>query len=273
MIPEATETAALRDRIADLEQQLKLSDEGADRLAQRCLELEQHVLAVDPKQELHTGSPLLLPQLFYDTGIGFSAQDSITAPATCCNEITHEVMASFELPTDAVALRFDPGELPCCVTNLTLSDERLTCRPTNGISLAADRALFVRNDPNFLLEGLTKYPAGSKLVITYYYYPLEQLAHEPLFNAVLDSVKQTQQHNDEELAALTQSLQQSQQQAEDLQQQLAAQQQHSAVLQQQLTELTLRQQDYETSLEGVLSSSSWKLTAPLRFLVGLFHRG
>ena len=38
-IPE-TAAAACR-RTADLEQQLRLSDEGVSRLAQRCLELEQ----------------------------------------------------------------------------------------------------------------------------------------------------------------------------------------------------------------------------------------
>ena len=37
-------TAALQGRIADLEQQLKLSDEGVSRLAQRCLALEQDCL-------------------------------------------------------------------------------------------------------------------------------------------------------------------------------------------------------------------------------------
>ena len=39
-------TAALQGRIADLQQQLKLSDEGVSRLAQRCLALEQEVQAL-----------------------------------------------------------------------------------------------------------------------------------------------------------------------------------------------------------------------------------
>ena len=38
-------TAALQEKIAELEQQLKLSDEGVSQLAQRCLELEQQLLA------------------------------------------------------------------------------------------------------------------------------------------------------------------------------------------------------------------------------------
>ena len=38
-----TPEAALRSRIADLEQQLKLSDEGCSRLAARCLAREKAV--------------------------------------------------------------------------------------------------------------------------------------------------------------------------------------------------------------------------------------
>ena len=56
-------TAALQARIADLEQQLKLSDEGVSRLAERCLGLEQEVqsyLAAHPQNEKHTDSPALL---------------------------------------------------------------------------------------------------------------------------------------------------------------------------------------------------------------------
>ena len=34
-------TAALQEKIAELEQQLKLSDEGVSHLAERCLSLEQ----------------------------------------------------------------------------------------------------------------------------------------------------------------------------------------------------------------------------------------
>ena len=37
-------------------------------------------------------------------------------------------------------------------------------------------------------------------------------------------------------------------------------------------ELSARSKAYESSLENILSSSSWKLTQPLRRLLGLFHR-
>lgn len=266
---EATDNAALRGRVADLEQQLALADEGTARLAQRCLELEQQVLAADPKQELHTGSPLLLPQLFYDTGSGFSAQDSLTAPANCCDELSHEVTATFELPADSVALRFDPGELACCAADLTISDERLTCRPANGIALSADKALFLHSDPQFMLEGLSRYPAGLQLVISYRYYPLEQLAHEPLFKAVLSGAEQAQRYKDE----AEQSRLQSQQQLDAMSSQLEAMSQRTAALQQKLAQAELEQKDYEAALKNVYGSSSWKFTAPLRFISRLFHRG
>ena len=52
-----TPEAALRSRIADLEQQLKLSDEGCSRLAARCLDLEKEVQSYlcgpPPAREAH----------------------------------------------------------------------------------------------------------------------------------------------------------------------------------------------------------------------------
>ena len=108
-------TAALQEKIAELEQQLKLSDEGASHLAERCLSLEQKVqsyLAAHPQREMHTDSPTLLqPLLYYDAGFGFSEKDTLTAPDCTTDELTGAVTATFELPVAVQALRFDPGEL------------------------------------------------------------------------------------------------------------------------------------------------------------------
>ena len=133
-------TAALQEKIAELEQQLKLSDEGASHLAERCLALEQKVqsyLAAHPQREMHTDSPTLLqPLLYYDAGFGFSEKDTLTAPDCTTDELTGAVTATFELPVAVQALRFDPGELPCCITNLIFSDDRIICVPTNGLNLS-----------------------------------------------------------------------------------------------------------------------------------------
>ena len=95
-------TAALQEKIAELEQQLKLSDEGASHLAERCLSLEQKVqsyLAAHPQREMHTDSPTLLqPLLYYDAGFGFSEKDTLTAPDCTTDELTGAVTATFELP-------------------------------------------------------------------------------------------------------------------------------------------------------------------------------
>ena len=50
-------------------------------------------------------------------------------------------------------------------------------------------------------------------------------------------------------------------------------QQEIAQLHQKNADLQARSTAYETSLESVFSSKSWKLTAPIRSLMRLFHRG
>ena len=127
-----TPEAALRSRIADLERQLKLADEGTSRLAQRCLELEKQLqtfYAAHPQKERQTDSPALVqPLLYYDAGFGFSQKDTAKAPDYEYDELNGMVTATCELPETAFNLRFDPGELPCCITDLVFSDDRILCR-------------------------------------------------------------------------------------------------------------------------------------------------
>jgi hypothetical protein len=172
-----TPEAALRSRIADLEQQLKLADEGTSRLAQRCLELEKQLqtfYAAHPQKERQTDSPALVqPLLYYDAGFGFSQKDTVKAPDYEYDELNGMVTATFELPETAFNLRLDPGELPCCITDFVFSDDRILCRPVNGVPLHGDGILFLNDDPNFMLEGLNRFPAGMKLGVSYCYFPLE----------------------------------------------------------------------------------------------------
>ena len=60
---------------------------------------------------------------------------------------------------------------------------------------------------------------------------------------------------------------------EKIEQAVAALQQEIAQLHQKNADLQARSTAYETSLESVFSSKSWKLTAPIRSLMRLFHRG
>ena len=132
-VPETL--AAARSRAADLEQQLKLSDEGVSRLAERCLELEQQVLTYQAALAKHSSenesAALTLPQLFYDSGSGFSPRECLTATEDAYDELTHEVSAVFTLPTDARALRLDPGELASRMTGWSCGPPTASvCRTT-----------------------------------------------------------------------------------------------------------------------------------------------
>ena len=93
-----TPEAALRSRIADLEQQLKLADEGTSRLAQRCLELEKQLqtfYAAHPQKERQTDSPALVqPLLYYDAGFGFSQKDTRQGPGLRYDELNGMVTAT-----------------------------------------------------------------------------------------------------------------------------------------------------------------------------------
>lgn len=60
--------------------------------------------------------------------------------------------ASFELPTDIQALRLDPGELPCCITELGFSDDRIQAAPCNGWELQDGGTLFLPGRPQLPAE-------------------------------------------------------------------------------------------------------------------------
>ncbi len=272
--------AALLSRIADLEQQLKLSDEGVSRLAERCFALEQEVqsyLAARPQRELHADSPSRLhPTLYYDAGFGFSEADTLTSQDCLYDELTGAMAASFELPTDIQALRLDPGELPCCITELGFSDDRIQAAPCNGWELPDGGTLFLRGDPNYRLSGLNHYPAGMKLVITYNYFPLESLSGEPLFRIVLDGMQQFQQEKtgeEQHIQELNHLIDEQQKNLEIQQQAIAQLNRDILDLRQQNLTLQSSNEAYDNALRGMQSSTSWKLTAPIRRLIGLFHRG
>ena len=259
--------AALHSRIADLEQQLKLSDEGVSRLAERCLALEQEVqsyISAHPKKEERTESKALRqPKLYYDCGFGFSEADTLTSDDCVYDQLNGTVGASFKMPTDIQAIRFDPGELPCCISGLSFSDDRIQALPCNGTVLQDGNTLFLRGDPNYRLDGLSSYPAGMLLVINYSYYPL-------------DGMKQFQQEKageENHIQELNGIINDQQRSVEQLQKSVANLNHDILDLRQANLALQSSNEAYDNALKGMQSSTSWKLTAPIRKLLGLFHRG
>ena len=253
-VPETL--AAARSRAADLEQQLKLSDEGVSRLAQRCLELEQQLLVCQTELAKHSTETdnfkLTLPQLFYDTGSGFSPRERLIAAEDAHNELTHEVSVTFVLPEDARAVRLDPGELACCITDLAISDERISFQSVNGLMLQEDCLLFLDVDPNLTVCSTVPFAAGMKFAVTYHYYPLGRFQHEQPGKALLSALNTIKLHAEAE--------------KNDVLEQLQAALAENTRLNNQLTELQSSRAAYEDSLENLYESSSWRLTAPLRAL-------
>ena len=253
--------AAMQAHIAELEQQLKLSDEGVSQLAQRCLELEQQLLTYQTKLSKRSAetenATLALPQLFYDTGSGFSPRECLTATEEVYNEPTHEVSVTFILPEDARAIRLDPGEMACCITDLTISDERISFQPINGFVLQENSLLFLDVDPNLLLHCTTGFSAGMKFVVNYHYYPLGRFLHEQPGKSLLQALNDLKLKN----AAA----------AQEADEALQASRAECMRLNQQLLTLQSIQHEYQVSLETMRASSSWRLTAPLRKLLTLLR--
>jgi len=200
---------------------------------------------------------LLLPQLFYDSGSGFSPHECLTVAPDSYDELTHEVSAVFELPVEARALRLDPGEFACCITDFSLSDERLSYHILNGNALQEGTMLFMNIDPNLTVESAVGFPAGLRFAVKYRYYPLGRYLHEQPGKALLQALSAIKLRAEAE--------------QNDLRRQLQAALAENTRLNNQLTELQNSRAAYENSLENLYESSSWRLTAPLRALHRLFR--
>jgi hypothetical protein len=261
MTPETTPVTvkSLQGRIAELEEELSVSDAGAGKLAQRCLALEKELqaLTMTPESEDDALSvQLLRPTLLFDRGFGYSAQNMLEAPADSYQEDKHTVTALFTLKKSAVALRLDPGELPCYITDLTCSDDRLKVTPQNGgLQMDNNAFLFPNNDPQFYLEGRSRFGAGTKLVVTYRYYPLKPNDNDPFSSALIEV------YNARRMDQMT------------AERNCAAAEAELAELKPQLAAVTAERDHYKDDSEALRASTSWKVTAPLRRLTSMFHKG
>ena len=139
-----------------------------------------------------------------------------------------------------------------CYWGLSVSDDRLEFRPANGIRLQDDCLLFLDPDPNLNAVSSVPFAAGMKFAVSYQYYPLGRFQHEQPGKALLKALNALKLQNETE--------------KQDLRDQLQFNREEIARLNQKLQELQSSRAAYETSLETVYESSSWKLTAPLRAL-------
>ena len=170
---------------------------------------------------------------------------------------TVEGPITFVLPEDARAVRLDPGELACCITDLAISDERISFQSVNGLMLQEDCLLFLDVDPNLSLHCTTGFSAGMKFAVNYHYYPLGRFLHEQPGKSLLRALNELKLKN----AAA----------AQEADEMLQASRAECMRLNQQLLTLQGIQHEYQVSLETIRASSSWRLTAPLRRLLTLLR--
>ena len=135
----------------------------------------------------------------------------------------------------------------------------------NGNALQEGTMLFMNIDPNLTVESAVGFPAGLRFAVKYRYYPLGRYLHEQPGKALLRALTVLKEETEAVSRQGTEQLLEANAEIQQLRKQLADQQQH-------LADLQNSRAAYEASLENVLGSSSWKLTAPLRKLLGLFHR-
>lgn len=261
-MPPATKQTP-EEQIAELKEQLSLSDQGVSKLAQRCLALEQQLAQLE-KHESYDNMSLFRLTLYYDCGLGFSEQDTIPAPVSAYSAANHTVSAVFELPREAKAIRLDPGELPCYVVGMTISDERIQAAPVTALSLDEEKTLFLNVDPQFYAECPERLPAGTKFSVSYTYYPLQLGADDTVFFAMRRGIEQVQ----DRAAAAAAAADEQRALAENFGEQLAGQERRAAHLEEQLAAAIAEKEHFRVSYEAVLSSACWKLTAPLRAFLG-----
>lgn len=261
-MPPATKQTP-EEQIAELKEQLSLSDQGVSKLAQRCLALEQQLAQLE-KHESYDNMSLFRLTLYYDCGLGFSEQDTIPAPVSAYSAANHTVSAVFELPREAKAIRLDPGELPCYVVGMTISDDRIHAAPVTALSLDEEKTLFLNVDPQFYAECPERLPAGTKFSVSYTYYPLQLGADDTVFFAMRRGIEQVQ----DRAAAAAAAADEQRALAENFGEQLAGQERRAAHLEEQLAAAIAEKEHFRVSYEAVLSSACWKLTAPLRAFLG-----
>lgn len=216
--------------------------------------------------------------LYCDQGAGFCEEHKISAALTFLPD--GKFSAVFELPEDATALRFDPGERPCCIQDLEISDKSLHYWPENGLRLQDNTCIFPLPDPIFSIEGRTSFLKGERLEFSFVYTKNEQYAFGQEIQAqgdIVTEISTTAQRcftlEKELIIAQNQAIM-AQKTSRILQNELNGKQeyldsiiQHAEGLKDQNKTLFNEKEWYRTSYERIHTSTSYRLTAPIRWLM------
>lgn len=166
-IPDRAPATGLPEREGQAVSSISHLRSGIAALGRRCLSLEQELATQAVAELQREATASLLISVYYDTGDGYSEGQKQLYIVEA--EELEEVFITIDLPEDANAIRLDPGEQPCVITNLSFSDDRIVPVPSNGYAAGPDCFLFVRADPNISLTGKTSFPASEEIRCSFRY--------------------------------------------------------------------------------------------------------
>ena len=155
-------------------------------------------------------------------------------------------------------------QVSCYVAGLALSDERLEAVSNAALPLDGDKTLFLNFDPQFYVACPDRLPAGTKLAVSYTYYPLQTGTDDTVFYAMRRGIELAQAR----AAAASAAADEQRALAQNYGEQLAGQERRALHLEEQLEAAITEKEHFRISYEAVLSSACWKLTAPIRALFG-----
>lgn len=195
--------------------------------------------------------------LYCDCGEGFCEADKLHAPLNVMPD--GRLSVEFQLKQDASALRFDPGEFPCAISQFEVSDETLEIVPENGIKQDEDRFLFYDYDPILLIKGRDNFTKGEKLTFIFSY-------NKP------DCVEIGKQLNSlaEEYLALEKK-----QYLDELAYERQLDEKYSKCIYDKdvhIRNIECENLFYQQAIQEIQQSFSWKVTAPLRRILSIIHR-
>lgn len=190
--PDSVAAPAAPDNLEDANAMILRMRENIAVLGKRCLSLEQELLEQHELLKQEAKSVSLPVTIYYDTGAGYNEGQKLIQ--TVAVPEAGPAFLSFSLPEDAIAIRLDPGEIPCIVKDISFANKEIIPVAANGLQLNPNFFLFSREDPNISLTGISEFLSSKTISCSFLY---EQLSNKTVCTA-FDILK-------EQLAYLTES--------------------------------------------------------------------
>ena len=167
----ATASQKMPDNLDDATAMILRMRASISALGARCLSLEQELVEKSEAREPLEKPVTLSVAIYYDTGSGYNEKQKIM-PLMTTHE-TGEISFTFSLPESAIAVRLDPGELPCIIKDISFNNKSLVAVPSNGSTVGTNCFLFTQEDPNIILTGTARFQPSKNIACSLQYLPLD----------------------------------------------------------------------------------------------------